>query len=82
MRTTITLEDEVVNGLKRIQRRHPEKTFKQIVNEVMQKGLAVNGDIVRMPFKTRPMKNAKPKPGLSFNNVWKLLAEVEGDLYK
>ncbi|MGD9588554.1 MAG: hypothetical protein AB7Q37_04260 [Pyrinomonadaceae bacterium] len=82
MRTTLTLEDEIANGLKRIQRRHPEKSFKQIVNEVMRKGLAANGDVVRVPFKVRPMKNAKPKPGLNFDNVWKLLSEVEGDFYK
>ncbi len=82
MRTTLTLDDEIVNGLKRIHRRHPDKSFKQVVNEVMKKGLAANGDVVRVPFKIRPLKNAKPKPGLNFDNVWSLLSEVEGDFHK
>ena len=82
MRTTLTLDDDVVLGIKRIQRKRPDASFKQIVNQLMKKGLAAEGDVERVPFKIRPMKNAKPKPGLNFDNVWALLSEVEGDFYK
>ncbi len=82
MRTTLTIDDEVAAGLKRIQKRHPGKSFKDIVNDVMKKGLAVNGDIPRVPFKIRPLKNMKPKPGLNFDNIWALISEVEGDFHK
>lgn len=82
MRTTLTLEDEVVVGLRSLQKKRPEATFKQIVNEVMKQGLAVEGEIKRVPFKIRTIKGAVPRPGLDFNNVWKLLSEVEGPAYK
>ena len=82
MRTTLTLDDEVVIGIKRIQKKRPDASFKQIVNQLMKKGLAAEGEAVMVPFKIRPMKNAKPRPGLDFDNVWDLLSEVEGDFYK
>ncbi len=82
MRTTLTLDDEVIVGIKRIQNKRPEASFKQIVNQLMKKGLAAEGEIVNMPFKIRPMKNAEPKPGLNFDNVWALISEVEGDFHK
>lgn len=82
MRTTLTLDDEVVLGIKRIQRKRPDATFKQIVNQLMKRGLAAEGEIVKVPFKIRPLKDAKPRPGLNFDNVWALLSEVEGDFHK
>jgi hypothetical protein len=44
----------------------------------MKKGLAAEGEILNVPFKIKTMKNAKPKPGINSDNVWKLLCEVEG----
>ncbi len=82
MRTTLTLDDEVVLGIKRIKKKQPDATFKQIVNSLMKKGLAAEGQIAKVPFKIRPLKNAKPRRGLNFDNVWKLLSEVEGDFHK
>ena len=82
MRTTLTLDDEVSDGLRRLQKRHPEKSFKQIVNDVMHSGLAVNGQLVRKPFKLRKHLNAKPRPGLDFSNMNRLISQVEGDFHK
>ncbi|MEJ7848130.1 MAG: hypothetical protein WKF92_08590 [Pyrinomonadaceae bacterium] len=82
MRTTLTLDDEVIVGIKRIQNKRPEASFKQIVNQLMKKGLAAEGEVVNTPFKIRPMKDAKPRPGLNFDNVWALISEVEGDFHK
>ncbi len=82
MRTTLTLDDDVMLGIRRIQKKRPDASFKQIVNSVMKKGLAAEGEILNVPFKIKTMKNAKPKPGLNFDNVWKLLSEVEGPGYK
>lgn len=78
MRTTLTLDDEVAVGLKQMQQRHPEKTFKDIVNDVMKKGLAVNGERTKVQFKVRT-GDAVPKPGLNFDNINALLSIVEGD---
>lgn len=79
MRTTLTLDDEVAIGLKRIQQQQPDKSFKQIVNDVMKMGLAAKGECTRVPFKIRTLKDAKPRPGLNFDNINKLLSMVEGD---
>ena len=82
MRTTLTLDVEVVLAIRRIQKRRPGVPFKKIVNQLMKNGLAVEGEIAKVPFKIRPMKDAQPKPGLNFDNVWSLLSEVEGDFHK
>lgn len=82
MRTTLTIDDEVVAGIKRIQKRQPGKSFKEIVNDVMKKGLAVNGDVSRVPFKIRKLKNTQPRPGLNFDNIPALISLVEGDFHK
>lgn len=82
MRTTLTLDDDVVLGIRRLQKKRPGASFKQIVNQLMKKGLAAEGEVVKTPFKIRPMKNAKPRPGLNFDNVWALISEVEGDFHK
>ena len=82
MRTTLTLEDEVALGLKRIQRRFPDRSFKDIVNDTIKKGLVANGDTERMPFKIGPLKDTKPRPGLNFDNINALISQVEGDFHK
>ena len=78
MRTTLTLEDEVILGLKQIQKKRPEASFKSIVNDIMKKGLAAEGVAKRAPFKIRTGQ-AVPKPGLNFDNIQALLSQVEGD---
>lgn len=81
MRTTLTLDDEVVVGIKRIQKKHPQKSFKEIVNLLMKKGLAVSGENVRVPFKIEPI-HAIPKKGINFDNIGRLLEIAEGDAHK
>ncbi|MCC6326891.1 MAG: hypothetical protein IT174_00130, partial [Acidobacteria bacterium] len=44
MRTTLTLDDEVMIGIKGVQKKRPEASFKQIVNDIMRKGLAADGE--------------------------------------
>lgn len=82
MRTTLTLEDEVVVGIRSLQKKRPDASFKQIVNDVIKKGLLAEGEFRRPPFKVRTIEGVVPKPGLNFDNVWKLLSEVEGPSYK
>lgn len=82
MRTTLTLDDEVVIGIKRIQKKRPDATFKQIVNQLMKKGLAAEGEVVRVPFKITPGHDAKPKPGLNYDKISSLISIAEGDFHK
>lgn len=78
MRTTLTLDDDVALGIKRIQKKRPDTSFKQIVNQLIKKGLAAEGEVARVPFKIRTL-DAIPKPGLNFDNIQALLSQVEGD---
>lgn len=81
MRTTITLDDEAANGLKKLKKKNPNKPFKEIVNEVIKKGLAVSGDAPTKNFKIEPLR-AVPREDLNFDNISKLLEIAEGDFHK
>lgn len=82
MRTTLTLDDDVVVGIKRIQKKRPEASFKQIVNQLMKKGLAAEGEVVRVSFKVTPGHDTKPRPGLNYDNISSLISIAEGDFHK
>lgn len=82
MRTTLTLEDDVALGLKRMQQRFPEKSLKDIINQLLKSGLAASGDQIRVPFKIRANNKAKPRPGLNFDCISSLISQAEGDFHK
>lgn len=81
MRTTITLNDNVALGLKRLQAKFPNKTFKEVVNETIEKGLTVSEMTSRKEFKIKPI-NAVPRKDLDFDNTGKLIEYAEGDFHK
>lgn len=81
MRTTITLDENAARGLKKMQSKFPDKTFKQIVNEVIEKGLAVSETTPKKKFEIKPV-NAVPRKGLDFDNIGKLIEFAEGDWHK
>jgi len=78
MRTTLTIEDDVAFGLKRIQQLEPDKSFKVLVNEVLRKGLqSPRSPKMKVPFKvkSRPMGLRKD---LNFDNIEEVLDILEG----
>ena len=83
MRTTLTLEDEVILGIKRIQNRRPGASFKQVVNQLLRKGLLAEGEArpATKRFKVRTF-DAVPRAGLNFDNAQELLSIIEGDARK
>ncbi len=81
MRTTITLDDDVVIGLKYLQKKNPKKSFKELVNQVIKQGLAVSGNISSQKFEVKPLK-AVHNPNFNFDNISKLIETVEGDWHK
>lgn len=84
MRTTLTLDDAVAEGLKKVQRKHPDKSFKQVVNELIEKGLRVSGINVAADekFVVEPCAGVVHRSGYNFDNIGKLIETVEGDLHK
>lgn len=81
MRTTLTIDDDVAFGLKRIQKDAPDRSFKEIVNDVMRKGLAKDGVPKKKPFKIKPFSLGL-REGLSLDNIEELLDQIEGPLRK
>ncbi len=81
MRTTLTLDEDVAAKLK-AEIRRTGKPMKTVVNESLRVALTESlKDKPVKPFKV----HARPlglRPGLSFDNVWKLIEEIEGENYK
>ena len=82
MRTTLTLDDDVAAKLKAESRR-AGRTFREVVNDVLRRGLASQRVAAkRQPFKITARDLGDLKPGLSLDNVAELIERVEGPLYR
>jgi hypothetical protein len=79
MRTTLTIEDDVAFGLQRLQEIERDRTFKEIVNDVLRKGLKVksNRPTKKKRFVVKPF-DLGLKEGLSYDNIQELLDIAEG----
>ncbi len=84
MRTTLTLEDSVADGLKKLRRQNPDKSFKEIVNYLIRQGLEISGveTVPKEKFVIEPAKKAVHRPEFNFDNIGKLIEMVDGDFHK
>ena len=73
MRTTLTLDDDVVSLLKKEVRRSGEP-FKQVVNRFLRFGLNASKRAARKPFRVKPLNLGLPP----FEKVEELLEYLEG----
>ena len=81
VRTTLTLDEDVKRRLDQ-EVRKSGKPFKAVVNELLRVGLLASARAKSSkPFviKARPL--GLP-PGLSYDNVWELIEQLEGPQYK
>lgn len=82
MRTTITLEDDVAAKLQSLSRRSG-RSFKDILNETLRRGLATNPLPRRAePFKVQARDLGTRRPGINFDSVADLLDHIEGPLHR
>ena len=82
MRTTLTLDDDVAAKLKSRARR-TGRAFKDVVNEVLRRGLAsAPAAPTRAPFKVHARDLGRVGPGLNMDNIGELLDQVEGPLHR
>jgi hypothetical protein len=80
MRTTITLDDDVLARINKEMRRSG-KSFKQTVNEFLRIGLSMRREFATAgPFKVRAYPMGL-RPGLSGDRISDLLEEAEGPQY-
>lgn len=78
MRTTLTLEHDVAESLKREMRR-TGKGLKAVVNGALRAGLGLSGKRVRPPrFEVRP-HDFGFKPGVDLDRLNQLVDELEAE---
>ena len=77
MRTTLTLDEDVAAKLKAAARRSG-RPFRDVVNEALRRGLAVERANKRVPFKVETRSLGGARPGLRFDSIADLLEQVEG----
>ncbi len=82
MRTTITLDDDVAVMLERIQQKE-KKPFKQVVNEVLRRGL-VQARSEKKPhaYYSTPELDAGACKYPNLDNIGEILAAAEKEDYK
>ena len=85
MRTTITLDDDVVKTIREEMKSGDGKTFKEAVNSLIRLGRFKKKEQAeapeRKPFKVRSKKMGV-YPHLNYDNIGELLEQLEGPNYK
>jgi Arc/MetJ family transcription regulator len=82
MRTTLTLDDDVVAAIERL-RKTRDASLKDLVNEALRRGLKEMSARPkrRKPFRTQAVRLGKLRIG-SLDNVAEALAIAEGEAFK
>ncbi|MFQ5928525.1 MAG: hypothetical protein ACE5MK_02425 [Acidobacteriota bacterium] len=81
IRTTLTLDDDVIAKLKAEMRR-TGRSFKETVNEYLRIGLSTpRKRKASKPFSVRA-RNLNARPGLSYDSIGELLEQVEGPSHR
>ena len=82
MRTTVTIDDDIATTLEAEMRRQRSSNFKQILNDVLRRGLLVRRELAASkPFRVRARRMGK-MPGLNYDNVGEMLEHLEGAEHK
>ena len=82
MRTTVTIDDDVATKLQAEMRRRRSGNFKQLLNDVLRRGLLVRRELAASkPFRVRPRRMGKMQ-GLNYDNVGEMLEYLEGAEHK
>jgi hypothetical protein len=83
MRTTLTIDDDVAFGLKKMQEKDPAKSFKEIVNDILRRGLNTKASSAKAKnnFTIEPL-NLGLREDLNFDNIEELLDQLEGPFRK
>lgn len=82
MRTTLTLDEDVAEKL-RAEARRSGRSFREVVNEAIRRGLLTHGPRrLSERFKVAARDLGNLRPGLDLDNVGELLERVEGSLHR
>jgi hypothetical protein len=81
VRTTLTLDDDVAAKVK-LESRRTGRSFKQVVNEALRRGLAERRTTRAQAFTIRPRDLGNLRPGLQLDSIAELLEQVEGPVHR
>jgi plasmid stability protein len=82
MRTTLTLDEDVAAKL-RAESRRSGRSFRDVVNETLRRGLAERRIApARKPFRIAARDLGNLRQGLSLDNIGELIEQVEGSLHR
>lgn len=83
MRTTLTLDDDVVQTIREEMKEGEGKTFKEAVNELIRVGryFKKKRNTDRKPFKVQSFKMGVYEH-LNYDNIGELLDEIEGPFHR
>jgi len=82
VRTTLTLDDDVAGKLKS-EARQSGRSFRDVVNDILRRGLASRRDTkTGTPFKVAARDLGELRPGVSIESVADLLDQVEGGRHR
>jgi len=79
VRTTLTLDEDVADKLKREASRSGS-SFRETVNQTLRTGLALRRRVEEQPPFRIEARELGIRPGLDLNNIEELLDQVEGPL--
>ncbi len=78
MRTTLILEDDVLDKVKEIASKH-QSPIKSVINDALRIGLkSLETPHKKQPYHTTPVKMGQ-KNGTNLNNIQVLLSQIEGE---
>jgi hypothetical protein len=81
MRTTLTLDDDVAAKL-RAEARRTGRSFRDVVNEAIRRGLVSRPSRQAARFTVAARDLGDLRPGLSLDNIAELLEQIEGPAHR
>lgn len=78
MRTTLTIDDQLAQDLKR-NAQATGKPFKQVVNEALQAGLRSMASPEVRPYRLKPAALGAPRPGLDLDKALQVAGALEDE---
>ena len=80
MRTTLTLDDDVIARLRQTARESGQ-SFKQVVNDTLRLGFQARLTAAPPPYVVKARRTGL-RPGISFDSISSLLEELDGPMHR
>jgi hypothetical protein len=82
MRTTVTLDDDVVEAIDKELRRRRKSSFKEVINDLIRAGCHSRREVKRVPRFVVRARHMGLRRGLNYDDVGGLLEKLEGETHR